>query len=165
MVPLWKKNKNEITEEEFNEFYKDKFYDSENPAFNILMNVEGKLEYTALLYVPTNAPYDLYSEKFEKGLQLYCRGVFVMDKCKELIPDYLRFVKGLVDSNDLDLNISREILQKSKVLHDISESLEKKIVSKLESLLKDEREKYESFFTTFGLHLKFGIYESFHILF
>ena len=161
MIPLWKKNKNDISEEDYNNFYTDKFYDAYPPLVNILMNVEGKLEYTALLFIPSHAPYNLYSEDYEKGLQLYSKGVFVMDKCKELIPDYLRFVRGLVDSSDLDLNISREVLQKSKVLHDIAQNLEKKILSRLDSLLKEDRDKYEEFFKNYGLHLKFGIYSSY----
>ena len=161
MVPIWKKNKSEVTEAEYNEFYHNKFYDYKDPALNMVVNVEGKLEYTALLFIPSAAPYDLYSEKYEKGLQLYSKGVFIMDKCKELIPDYLKFVKGLVDSSDLDLNISREMLQKSKVLHEIEENLEKKIVNKLENLKKDDFDKYVEFFKNFGLHLKFGIYESY----
>ena len=161
MMPIWKKNKNDVTDAEYNEFYHNKFYDYKDPAMHMLVNIEGKLEYTALLYIPSAAPYDLYSEKYEKGLQLYSKGVFIMDKCKELIPDYLKFVKGLVDSSDLDLNISREMLQKSKVLHEIEENLEKKIVAKLESLKKDDFDKYVEFFKNFGLHLKFGIYESY----
>ena len=161
MTPIWKKNKNDVTDTEYNEFYHNKFYDYKDPAMHMLVNVEGKLEYTALLYIPSSAPYDLYSEKYEKGLQLYSKGVFIMDKCKELIPDYLKFVKGLVDSSDLDLNISREMLQKSKVLHEIEENLEKKIINKLETLKKDDFDKYVEFFKNFGLHLKFGIYESY----
>ena len=131
MTPIWKKNKNEITEEEYNEFYKQKFYDFKDPLMHVLLNIEGNVEYTSLIYIPSEVPYNLYSEKYEKGLQLYCKGVFIMDKCKELLPDYLRFVKGIVDSSDLNLNISREMLQKSKVLKDIADNIEKKIVNKL----------------------------------
>ena len=120
MTPIWKKNKNELEQSDYNEFYKQKYYDSNDPLFHILLNVEGKLEYTSLLYIPKQPPYNLYSEKYEKGLQLYCKGVFIMDKCKELLPDYLRFVKGLVDSSDLSLNISREILQQNKQLDKIA---------------------------------------------
>lgn len=161
MTPIWKKPKNEITEDEYNEFYKQKYYDYENPLFNTLIRVEGNLEYTALIYIPKKAPYNLYSEKYEKGLQLYSKGVFIMDKCKELVPDYLRFVKGLVDSSDLSLNISREMLQKSKQLQDIATNVEKKIIAKLENLLKDDFDKYVEFFKAFGVNLKFGIYDDF----
>ncbi|MDD4213106.1 MAG: molecular chaperone HtpG [Bacilli bacterium] len=161
MTPLWKKNKNELKDEELNEFYKQKYYDYEDPLLNIQLNVEGTMEYTALLFIPKKAPYNLYSEKYEKGLQLYSKGVFIMDKCKELIPDYLRFVKGLIDSSDLSLNISRELLQKSKQLSDIAKNVEKKIVSRLESLLKNDYDKYLEFFKAFGVNLKFGIYDDF----
>lgn len=161
MTPIWKKAKSEITDTDYNEFYKQKYYDYENPLFHSLIKVEGNLEYTALVYIPQKAPYNLYSEKYEKGLQLYSKGVFIMDKCKELVPDYLRFVKGLVDSSDLNLNISREILQKSKQLQDIATNVEKKILAKLESLLKDDFEKYIEFFNAFGVNLKFGIYDDF----
>ena len=161
MTPIWKKNKNELEQSDYNEFYKQKYYDSNDPLFHILLNVEGKLEYTSLLYIPKQPPYNLYSEKYEKGLQLYCKGVFIMDKCKELLPDYLRFVKGLVDSSDLNLNISREMLQKSKVLKEISENIEKKIVNKLHGLMKDDYDKYLDFYKNYGLNIKFGIYEDY----
>lgn len=161
MTPIWKKNKSEITEEEYNEFYKQKFYDYADPLMHILLNIEGNVEYTSLLYIPNEVPYNLYSEKYEKGLQLYCKGVFIMDKCKELLPDYLRFVKGIVDSSDLNLNISREMLQKSKVLKDIADNIEKKIVNKLLGLMKDDFDKYVGFFKNFGINLKFGVYDNF----
>ena len=161
MTPIWKKSKSELTDEDYNNFYKQKYYDSKDPLMHIAMNVEGKLEYTALLYIPSEPPYNLYSEKYEKGLQLYCKGVFIMDKCKELLPDYLRFVKGLVDSSDLNLNISRELLQKSKVLKDIADNIEKKVVNKLQALMKDDFDKYLEFYKHYGLNLKFGIYEDF----
>lgn len=161
MTPIWKKNKNETTDEEYNEFYKQKFYDYSDPLMHILLNIEGNVEYTSLLYIPNEIPYNLYSEKYEKGLQLYCKGVFIMDKCKELLPDYLRFVKGIVDSSDLNLNISREMLQKSKVLKDIADNIEKKIVNKLLGLMKDDFEKYVGFFKNFGINLKFGVYDNF----
>ncbi len=161
MVPIWKKNKNELTDEQYNDFYKQKFYDFTDPLMYISLNIEGNIEYTSLLYIPSQVPYNMYSEKYEKGLQLYCKGVFIMDKCKELLPDYLRFVKGIVDSNDLNLNISREMLQKSKILKDIAENIEKKIVNKLSGLLKDDFEKYISFFKNFGINLKFGVYENY----
>ncbi|MDD3106676.1 MAG: molecular chaperone HtpG [Bacilli bacterium] len=161
MIPIWKKRKNDVTDEELNEFYKQKFYDYQDPQANIFVNVEGALNYTALVYIPNKAPYNLYSEKYEKGLQLYSKGVFIMEKCKELVPDYLRFVKGLVDSSDLSLNISREILQKNKDLENIAKNVEKKIVAKLESMLKNEREKYLEFFKNFGVNIKFGVYDQF----
>jgi molecular chaperone HtpG len=161
MIPIWKKRKNDVTDEELNEFYKQKFYDYQDPQANIFVNVEGALNYTALVYIPNKAPYNLYSEKYEKGLQLYSKGVFIMEKCKELVPDYLRFVKGLVDSSDLSLNISREILQKNKDLENIAKNVEKKIVAKLEAMLKNEREKYLEFFKSFGVNIKFGVYDQF----
>lgn len=161
MTPIWKKRKADLTDEELNEFYKQKFYDFQDPMTNIFMNVEGNLNYTALVYIPKKAPYNLYSEKYEKGLQLYSKGVFIMEKCKELLPDYLRFVRGLVDSSDLSLNISREILQQSKDLAKIATNVEKKIVSKLESLLKNERETYIEFFEQYGINLKYGVYDEF----
>ncbi len=161
MTPIWKKSKSELTDNDYNEFYKQKYYDYQDPFMYIPLNVEGKLEYSALIYIPKEAPTNLYSEKYEKGLQLYCKGVFIMDKCKELIPDYLRFVKGLVDSSDLNLNISRELLQQSKVLKDIADNVEKKIISKLEGLMKNEFDKYLEFYKSFGLHLKFGVYEDY----
>ncbi|HNZ50314.1 MAG TPA: molecular chaperone HtpG [Bacilli bacterium] len=161
MIPLWKKRKKDVTDEELAEFYKQKFYDYQDPQVNIFFNVEGALNYTALIFIPKKAPYNLYSEKYEKGLQLYSKGVFVMEKCKELVPDYLRFVKGLVDSSDLSLNISREILQKNKDLENIAKNVEKKILSKLESMLKNDRDKYIEFFKSFGVNLKFGVYDQF----
>lgn len=161
MTPIWKRRKNEVTEEELNEFYKQKYYDYQDPLTNIFINVEGALNYTALIYIPKKAPYNLYSEKYEKGLQLYSKGVFVMEKCKELVPDYFRFIKGLVDSSDLSLNISREILQKNRDLEKIATNIEKKIVSKLEGMLKNEREQYIEFFEAFGVNLKYGVYDNF----
>jgi len=161
MVPIWKKNKNEVTDEEYNNFYKTKFYDYKDPLLYMNFNVEGMMEYNALLYIPGEAPYNLYSEKYEKGLQLYCKGVFIMDKCKELIPDYLRFVRGIVDSSDLNLNISREMLQKSRDLQKIATNIEKKIVSKLENLLKTDRDKYLEFYKNFGVNIKFGSYDNY----
>lgn len=161
MTPIWKKPKNEITDEELNEFYKQKYYDYEDPLLSLLIKVEGNLEYTALIYIPKRPPYNLYSEKYEKGLQLYTKNVFIMDKCKELVPDYLRFIKGLVESSDLSLNISREILQKSKQLSDIAKNVEKRVLKKLEDLQKNDFEKYVEFFKSYGVNLKFGIYEDF----
>ena len=160
-LPIWKKKKNDVTSEELNEFYKTKFYDYQDPLTNIFVNIEGALNYTSLIYIPKKAPYDLYSENYEKGLQSYSKGVFIMEKCKDLVPDYFRFVKGLVDSNDLSLNISREILQQNNVLNKIASNIEKKIASKLESLLKNDREKYVEFFETYGINLKYGIYDKY----
>ncbi len=161
MLPLWKKNKSEVTTEQLNEFYKSKFFGSEDPLLSLFVNVEGNISYNALLFIPKKAPYDLYSEKYEKGLQLYTKGVFIMDKCKDLIPDYLKFVKGLVDSSDLSLNISREILQQNSELTKIANSVEKKIVKELENLKENDFEKYQEFFKTYGVHLKWGIYENY----
>mgnify|MGYP003288432675 CR=1 FL=1 len=160
-LPIWKKKKNEVSDEELNEFYKTKYYDYQDPLTSIFINIEGALNYTALVFIPKKAPYDLYSEKYEKGLQLYSKGVFIMEKCKDLVPDYFRFVKGLVDSNDLSLNISREILQQNSLLDKIASNVEKKIASKLESLLKNEREKYVEFFENYGVNLKYGIYDKY----
>lgn len=161
MTPVWKKNKNDVTDEELNEFYKNKFYDYMDPMDHVQYTVEGNITYTALLFIPKKAPYDLYSDKYEKGLQLYTKGVFIMDKCKELIPDYLRFVKGIVDSSDLSLNISREMLQHDRQLSKIAENLEKKIVKHFKDLQADDQEKYKELFETYGLNLKFGIYNNF----
>lgn len=161
MLPIWKKKKSEVTDEELNEFYKTKYYDYQDPLTNIFINIEGAVNYTALIYIPKKAPYDLYSESYEKGLQLYSKGVFIMDKCKDLVPDYFRFVKGLVDSNDLSLNISREILQQNSLLSKIATNVEKKITSRLENMLKNEREKYIEFFENYGVNLKYGIYDKY----
>ena len=161
MTPIWRKQKKDITEEELNTFYKQKYYDYLDPLTSIYINVEGALNYIALIYIPKKPPFNLYSDKYEKGLQLYSKGVFIMDKCKELVPDYLRFIKGLVDSADLPLNISREILQKTKELEKIATNVEKKIISKLENLLKNEREKYIEFFENFGVNIKYGVYDNF----
>lgn len=161
MTPLWKKSKSDVTEEELDSFYMQKYGDYEKPLLSINLHVEGNFEYNALLFIPSHAPYNLYSDSYEKGLELYTKGVFIMDKCKNLIPDYLRMVKGLVDSADLNLNISREILQEDGQLLKIAQNIEKKIISELGKLLKNDREKYIKFFKTFGLNLKYGIYEKF----
>ncbi len=161
MVPIWKKNKNEITDEELNEFYKNQYYDYHDPSFRIWTDVEGLLTYKSIIFIPSKAPQNLYSDRYEKGLQLYAKGVFVMDKCKELVPDYLRFIKGLVVSPDLNLNISREILQQNRQLEKIQKNLEKKIINELEKTLKNDREKYEEFWKEFGVNIKFGIYDNF----
>ena len=161
MVPLWKRNKSEIKEEEYNEFYKNKFMDWENPAKVMHYSVEGTTSYNALLFIPAKTPYNFYSADYEPGLQLYCKGVFIMDKAKDLVPDYFRFVRGLVDSDDLNLNISREILQQDRQMKTLAKSIEKKIKNTLEDMLKNDREKYEEFFKNFGLSLKFGVYQDY----
>ena len=163
MVPLWRKNKNEIKKEDYDNFYKSKFYDYEDPLLTIHSKTEGQISYDALLYIPAHASYDYYSKEFEKGLQLYSNGVLIMDKCADLLPDYFSFVKGLVDSADLTLNISRETLQQDHLLKIIAKNLEKKIKSELEKLLKNKREDYEKFYNAFGLQLKFGIYNGFGV--
>lgn len=161
MIPLWKRSKSDITEDEYNAFYKEKFYDFEDPAKVIHMNVEGSLSFTALMYIPKKAPFNFYSNEFEKGLQLYSKGVFIMDKAKDLVGDHFRFVRGLVDSPDLNLNISREILQQDRQLKSIAQRLEKKIKSELISLLTSNRESYEAFYKAFGNQLKYGLYQSY----
>lgn len=161
MIPLWKKNKNEVTDEEYASFYTDKFYDYEAPAKVIHSKTEGNATYSALLFIPKHAPFDYYTKEFEKGLQLYSRGVLIMDKCGDLLPDYFSFVKGLVDSEDLSLNISRETLQHDGQLRLIAKTLEKKIKTELSKMLEKEREAYEEFFKVFGMQLKFGIYNSY----
>ena len=163
MVPLWKKNKSEISDEDYNNFYKDKFYDYTDPAKVIHTDVEGVVSYTSLLFIPGKAPYNYYTREYEKGLQLYSSGVLIMDRCPDLLPDYFSFVKGLVDSQDLSLNISREMLQHDRQLKAIAQRLEKKIRSELLSMQKTERDKYKEFFKNFGLQLKYGIYEGFGI--
>lgn len=161
MIPLWKKNKKKVKAEEYNDFYKSKFMDWEDPQKVIHYNVEGNISYNALLFIPSKTPYNFYNADYEPGLQLYSKGVFIMDKAKDLLPDYFRFVKGLVDSDDLNLNISREILQQDRQMKTLASSIEKKIKSNLEDMLKKEREEYEKFFTNFGLTLKYGIYQDY----
>ncbi len=160
-IPIWKKNKSEVTEEEYNNFYKEKFFDFEDPAAVIHSSVEGNATYKALLYIPKHAPFNFYSKEYEKGLQLYSKGVLITDKCAELLPDYFSFVRGLVDSEDLSLNISREMLQHDSQLKLIAKTVEKKIKSELEKMLKNDREKYEEFFKNFGAQLKFGCYDGY----
>ena len=161
MVPIWKKSKSEVTEEEYNSFYQDKFFDYTPPARVIYSSTEGASTYHALLFIPSRMPYDFYTKNYEKGLQLYASGVLIMEKCAELLPDYFSFVKGLVDSEDLSLNISREMLQHDRQLKLIASRLEKKIKSELKSMLTNEREKYEEFFKNFGLQLKYGVYSDY----
>ena len=161
MVPLWRRSKSELTDEDYNSFYMDKFHDYEAPLLHIHTKAEGTLSYNSILFVPAQAPYNLYSKSYKRGLQLYSNGVMIMDSCEELLPEYFGFVKGLVDSADISLNISREMLQQNRQLRAIANGLKKKIKSELEKLLKDKREDYEKFFKAFGLSLKYGIYESY----
>ena len=161
MVPIWRKNKNELTDEDYYRFYQDKFYDYENPVRVIHSSTEGTATYNALLFIPSRTPYNYYTKEFEKGLQLYSNGVLIMDKCADLLPDHFSFVRGLVDSQDLSLNISREMLQHDRQLKLISKSLEKKIKSELLDMQNQQREKYADFFKSFGLQLKFGIYDGY----
>ncbi|AIO18638.1 Chaperone protein HtpG [Candidatus Izimaplasma bacterium HR1] len=163
MIPLWKRNKSDITDVEYTDFYKHQFNDFEEPFKVIHTKVEGLTTYTSLLFIPRKAPFDLYSEKFEKGLQLFSKGVFIMDKNKDLLPDYFRFVRGLVDTSDLSLNISREMLQQDRQLKKIATNVEKKIRAELEKMLKNDRETYIEFYNTYGINLKYGIYEGFGV--
>ena len=158
MVPIWKKSKSEVTDEELNAFYKEKFFDWQDPAKVIHMRTEGSATFDALLFIPSKAPLDFYTRDYEKGLQLYASGVLIMEKCADLLPDYFSFVRGLVDSQDLSLNISREMLQHDRQLKLIAGRLEKKIKTELENMLANDREKYEAFFKNFGLQLKYGMY-------
>ncbi|MGN0547462.1 MAG: molecular chaperone HtpG [Acutalibacteraceae bacterium] len=160
-IPLWKKNRSEIKPEEYNSFYKEKYYDFEDPAKVIHTSVEGQATYHALMFIPKHAPFDYYTKDYEKGLQLYSKGVLIMEKCGDLLPDYFSFVKGLVDSEDLSLNISREMLQHDRQLKLIAKTIEKKIRTELDKMLKNEREAYEEFFKTFGIQLKFGVYSDY----
>lgn len=159
--PIWKTDKSQLKDENYNEFYKSNFHDWEDPMFHFHLKVQGNIEYTALLYIPKKAPMDFYSKDYKKGLQLYTKNVFIMDKCDELIPEYFSFIKGLVDCDDLSLNISREILQQNSELTVISKNLEKKIISELEYILKNDREKYIEFWEAFGRNIKFGIHDMF----
>ncbi len=161
MVPIWKKSKSEVTDEDYNNFYKDKFFDYQDPVRVIHSSTEGAATYNALLFIPARAPYNYYSREYEKGLQLYASGVLIMEKCADLLPDCFSFVKGLVDSQDLSLNISREMLQHDRQLKIIAGRLEKKIHSELLTMLNNEREKYEELFKNFGLQLKYGVYNEF----
>lgn len=160
-IPLWKKNKSDVKDEEYNDFYTDKFYDYEKPARIFRNVVEGKCSFTSLLFIPSHAPYDFYTKEYEKGLQLYSKGVLIMDKCSDLLPDYFSFVKGLVDSEDISLNISRETLQENHQIKTIATGIENKIKKELETMLSENREDYEKFFKNFGTQLKYGIYSSY----
>ena len=161
MIPIWKKNKSEVTDEDYNNFYQEKFGDFQKPLKVIRTSVEGDVSYTALLYIPSHLPYDYYTKDFKRGLQLYSNGVLIMDKCEDLLPDTYGFVRGLVDSPDLSLNISREMLQHDRQLKIIAKNLDKKIKSELLDMLHKDRENYEKFFETFGTTLKFGVYNDY----
>ncbi len=161
MVPLWKKPKAQVSTENLNEFYKNEFHDYSNPLKSIYAKIEGSVNYDTLLFVPERAPYDYYSKDYKKGVKLYCNGVMIMEKCEQLIPDYFGFVKGIVDSSDLNLNISREILQQDKQVKAIATSLEKKILAELKKMLEEDRENYQKLFAEFGLSIKFGVYAGF----
>ncbi|MDR4886327.1 molecular chaperone HtpG [Fredinandcohnia sp. QZ13] len=161
MVPIWRKNKNELTDEDYEKFYNEKHYGFDKPLKHIHISVDGTIRYNAILYIPENIPFDYYSKEYEKGLELYSNGVLIMNKCADLLPDYFSFVKGLVDSEDLSLNISREMLQQDRQLKLIAKNINKKIKSELQSMLKNEREQYEKFYDSFGRQLKFGVYSDF----
>lgn len=161
MIPLWKKDPKDVSDEEYNNFYKEKFYDWEDPIKVIRQKTEGVSNFRSLLFIPSRAPYNYYSRDYEKGLQLYSSGVLIMDRCKDLLPDYFSFVRGLVDSSDLSLNISREMLQHDRQLKSIAKAVEKKIASELSKMLENEREKYEKFYESFGTQLKWGIYSDY----
>ncbi|MDF1509149.1 molecular chaperone HtpG [Robertmurraya sp. DFI.2.37] len=161
MVPIWRKNKSELTTEDYENFYNEKRYGFDKPLKHIHISVDGTIRYNAILYIPENIPFDYYSKEYEKGLELYSNGVLIMNKCSDLLPDYFSFVKGLVDSEDLSLNISREMLQHDRQLKLIAKNINKKIKGELQSLLKNERDKYEIFYKAFGRQLKFGVYSDF----
>jgi len=161
MVPIWKKNKSELKEEDYDKFYEEKHYGYDKPLKHIHIIVDGAVRYNSILFIPQNTPYDYYTKEYEKGLELYSSGVLIMDKCQDLLPDYFSFVKGMVDSEDLSLNISREMLQHDRQLKLIAKNIKNKIKSELVSLLKNEREKYEKFYESFGRQLKYGVYNDF----
>ena len=161
MVPLWKKNKSDVTDNDYDNFYMDKFNDYDKPLKVISSSVEGMCSYKSLLFIPSHAPYDYYTQEYEKGLALYSNGVLIMDKCADLLPDYFSFVKGIVDSEDLNLNISREMLQESQNVKLIAKNIESKVRKELEKMQKDDRENYISFFKTFGVQLKYGVYNNY----
>lgn len=161
MVPIWRKNKNELTSEDYEKFYAEKHYGFDKPIKHIHISVDGAVRYSAILFIPESIPFDYYSKEYEKGLELYSNGVLIMNKCSDLLPDYFSFVKGMVDSEDLSLNISREMLQHDRQLKLIAKNISKKIKSELQSLLKNERDKYEEFYQSFGRQLKYGVYSDF----
>ena len=161
MIPIWKKNRKDVSDEDYNNFYKDSYHDYDDPSLIITSSVEGRCSYKSLMFIPSHTSYDMYTKEFKKGLSLYSNGVLIMDKCEDLLPDYFSFVKGLVDSEDISLNISREILQQNHQVELIAKSIETKIKKELEAMLRDDREKYDNFFKNFGMQLKFGIYNDY----
>jgi len=161
MVPIWRKNKNELTDEDYENFYAEKRYGFDKPLKHLHISADGAVVYRAILYIPEKTPFDYYTKEYEKGLELYSNGVLIMDKCADLLPDYFGFVKGMVDSEDLSLNISREMLQHDRQLKLIAKNINSKIKSQLQSMLKDEREQYEKFYESFGRQLKFGVYSDY----
>src|SRR5690625_417669 len=161
MVPIWRKNRNELTVEDYLNFYQEKHYGFDKPLKYIHTSVDGNIRYHAILYIPETTPYDYYTKEYEKGLELYSSGVLIMDKCAEVLPDHFGFVKGMVDSEDLSLNISREMLQHDRQLQRIANNLNRRIKNELEDLLKNDRDKYEKFYEAFGRQLKFGVYDDF----
>ena len=163
MVPIWRKNKSELTEEDYTNFYMEKRYGFDKPLKHVHISADGAVVYNAILFIPENTPFDYYTKEYEKGLELYSNGVLIMDKCSDLLPDYFGFVKGMVDSEDLSLNISREMLQHDRQLSLIAKNIKNKIKSQLQSLLKDERENYEKFYQAFGCQLKYGVYSDYGV--
>lgn len=163
MVPIWKKNKKEVSEDDYNHYYTDTYYDYENPLKVINTSVEGVVSYKGLLFIPSHAPYDFYTKEYEKGLSLYSNGVLIMDKCSELLPDYFSFVKGVIDTEDVSLNISREMLQKTKALKIIAKNIETKIIKELTNMLTEDRDNYNKLFKVFGTNIKFGIYNNYGV--
>ncbi len=161
MVPIWRKNKSELTDEDYEQFYTEKRFGFDKPLRHIHIKVEGTVRYNSILFIPEKTPYDFYTKEFEKGLELYSNGVLIMNKCADLLPDYFSFVRGIVESDDLSLNISRELLQHDRQLKTIAKNIKNKIKAELESLLKNDREKYEQFYQSFGRHLKFGVYNDY----
>ena len=163
MIPIWKKAKKDVTDEDLNNFYKSRFNDYEDPLISLFIKAEGAIEYNSLVFIPSHVPYNLYSANYEKGLALYAKGIFIEERNKELIPDFLKFTRGLVDSEDIPLNISREMIQKAPVLDKIANNIEKKIVDKLKEIKKDDYDKYLKFFKVYGDFIKYGIYSSYGI--
>ena len=163
MIPIWKKNKKEVSEDDYNHYYTDTYYDYENPLKVINTSVEGVVSYKGLLFIPSHAPYDFYTKEYEKGLSLYSNGVLIMDKCSELLPDYFSFVKGVIDTEDVSLNISREMLQKTKALKIIAKNIETKIIKELTNMLTEDRDNYNKLFKVFGTNIKFGIYNNYGV--
>ena len=161
MIPLWDKNKKDVSEDDYNNFYTNEYYDYEKPLKVIHSSVEGLCSYKSLLFIPSHAPFDFYTKEYEKGLSLYSNGVLIMDKCADLLPDYFSFVKGIVDTDDISLNISREMLQKTKQVQTIAKGIESKIKKELEDMLENDRELYTKFFKNFGIQLKFGVYNNY----